>query len=380
MTTVHTRRDVRIFLKEAQSLRELGRDVILIVADGLGDEPAGAHGVRFVDIGRPKNRLVRAAQGTVRVFQVVRKLKPDIVHFHDPELIPVGLALKALGYTVIYDVHEDVPQQILTKHWIPRPLRWTVSKAVAAVEFLAKQSFDAFVTATPHIAGKFPPARAIAIQNYPIPDELLPAQAGEYRTRPPHVVYAGGVTEQRGGRKMVEAMGLVSRRLPNARLAWAGLFVPAAYETELRGLQGWKSVDYHGLVNRTALAELFGGARAGLVVFQPSPNHIESQPNKLFEYMAAGLPVVASDFPLWREIVENAGCGLLVNPENPQAISDAITWLLEHTDEAEAMGRRGQVAVNEIYNWPSEGKKLIDLYRTLLSRRHARCNLSVPSS
>lgn len=369
MTTVHTRRDVRIFLKEAQSLRELGRDVVLIVADGLGDEPAGPHGVRFVDIGRPKNRLVRAARGTTRVFQEVRKLKPAIVHFHDPELIPVGIALKALGYTVIYDVHEDVPQQILTKHWIPGPLRWTVSKAVAGIEFLAKRSFDAFVTATPHIASKFPPARAIAIQNYPIPDELLPAQAGDYRARPPHVVYAGGVTEQRGGRKMVEAMGLVSSRLPDATLAWAGLFVPAAYETELRRLQGWQAVDYHGLIDRTALAELFGSARAGLVVFQPSPNHIESQPNKLFEYMAAGLPVVASDFPLWREIVEKAGCGLLVDPEKPAAIADAITWLLEHPDAAEAMGRRGQVAVNEIYNWPSEAKKLTNLYRTLLSNR-----------
>ena len=369
ITTVHTRRDVRIFLKEAKSLRELRREVILIVADDLGDEPADTHGVRFVDIGRPKNRLARAAQCTVPIFKAVRKLKPAIVHFHDPELIPVGLALKTFGYTVIYDVHEDVPQQILTKHWIPRPLRWTVSKAVAAIEFVAKRSFDAFVTATPHIASKFPHARAIAIQNYPIPDELLPAQAGEYRTRPPHVVYAGGVTEQRGGRKMVEAMTLVSSRLPNARLTWAGLFVPAAYERELRGLQGWQAVDYHGLVDRTALAELFGRARAGLVVFQPSPNHIESQPNKLFEYMAAGMPVVASDFPLWREIVENAGCGLLVDPEKPAAIADAITWLLEHPVEAEAMGRRGQVAVNEIYNWPSEAKKLTNLYRTLLSNR-----------
>lgn len=366
VTTVHPRHDVRIFHKEAQSLRVLGRSVVLVVADGLGDE-THRDGVRFVDVGRPDGRLSRALGGSARAFGAVRALKPAIVHFHDPELIPMGLALKALGHKVIYDVHEDVPEQILNKHWIARPLRRAVATGVSAIERVAKWFLDAFVTATPHIATKFPSARTVLVQNYPIKSELIAPDAVAYAERPPHFAYVGGMTEQRGGRQMVEAMGNLATEMPDARLAWAGVFMPSSLEATLRGLPGWKQVDYLGHLDRRAVAALLGGSRAGVVLFQPAPNHLEAQPNKLFEYMAAELPVIASDFPLWRRIVENAKCGILADPENPRAIAETMKWILAHPAEAEAMGRRGQEAVAHIYNWESEAKKLTDLYERLLS-------------
>lgn len=365
LTTVHTRRDVRIFHKEAQTLRALGRPVILVVADGLGDEQDPG-GVRFVDVGPLKRRLTRAVVGSWRAMKAVIALQPAVVHFHDPEIIPMALVLKALGYTIIYDVHEDVPRQILDKHWIPRPLRWTVSKAVAAIERVAKFSFDAFATATPHIASKFPASRTVVVQNYPIPEELVTPLAESYPERPLQIAYVGGTTRERGGCEMVNAMAITSEPRPTARLAWAGTFAPTSFEAHLRSLPGWANVDYRGKVDRPGVAELLGKSRAGLVVFQPAPNHMEAQPNKLFEYMAAGLPVIASDFPLWRNIVTQAGCGLLVDPLNPSAIADAITWIFDHPDEAEAMGRRGQTAVTSTYTWDREAEKLLALYTKLL--------------
>ena len=92
---------------------------------------------------------------------------------------------------------------------------------------------------------------------------------------------------------------------------------------------------------------------------------MSAQPNKMFEYMAAGLPVVASDFPLWRKIIQSAECGLLADPLNPAAIAEALVWLLCHPARAAQMGRNGRRAVAENYNWEREAKSLIATYAEL---------------
>jgi glycosyltransferase involved in cell wall biosynthesis len=103
------------------------------------------------------------------------------------------------------------------------------------------------------------------------------------------------------------------------------------------------------------------------VLFHPEPNHLEAMPQKIFEYMGAALPLIASDFPLWRRILGTTGCALFVDPQDPQAIADAIEFILRHPDEAEKMGRRGQAAVLEHYNWDTEAEKLVNLYSGLLT-------------
>ncbi len=112
---------------------------------------------------------------------------------------------------------------------------------------------------------------------------------------------------------------------------------------------------------------MLGEARAGLVLFHDVPNHTSAYPNKLFEYMSAGLPVIASHFPLWRSIVERDRCGMLVDPRDATAIAKAIDWVLTHPEEAEAMGRRGRDAVAATYNWAAEERKLLAIYRNELA-------------
>jgi glycosyltransferase involved in cell wall biosynthesis len=128
------------------------------------------------------------------------------------------------------------------------------------------------------------------------------------------------------------------------------------------GTTGWDRVVEHGQLSRSAVAELLQGVQAGLVLFHPEPNHVEAQPNKLFEYMSAGIPVIASDFPLWRDLIERECCGLAVDPLDEAAIASAIEYVLTHPDEAEAMGRRGRLAVERTYNWQPQAHKLLDLY------------------
>ncbi len=298
------------------------------------------------------------------MYRALRQARPDVAHFHDPELIPVGILLRLSGTKVIYDVHEDLPRQILSKPYIPAPLRRPIAGFARALEWLAGRLLTGIVPATPAIAEHFPAGLSVLVQNFPLPGELTAPASSHYAKRPPHFAYVGGISEIRGTGQMVEALQIATA--DGICLRMAGVFLPAAHRADVEALPGWRNVDFIGWADRPTVATMLGDVRAGLVLFGPYPNHISAQPNKLFEYMGAGLPVIASDFPLWRQIVDGAGCGLLVNPEDPKAIAEAMDWLLNNPDEAEAMGKRGQRAVEEIFNWPSEAKKLVAFYHERL--------------
>jgi glycosyltransferase involved in cell wall biosynthesis len=257
-----------------------------------------------------------------------------------------------------------MPMQILVKQWIPGPVRVLVSRGAAVVERLAAGFFDAVVAATPTISRRFPVDKTITVHNYPIPAELQTLSPVLYEERLPFFAYIGGLTRIRGAREMVEAVSLVANE--KVRLCIAGLCQPLEYQQEIKELPGWKRVKYSGWADRRRVAEILGSVRAGLVVLHPTSNYKDAYPIKMFEYMAAGLPVIASDFPLWRRIIDEAGCGLLVDPLDPRAIARAMQWILDNPEEAEVMGRRGKAAVADRYNWDSQAVKLIGLYQRLL--------------
>ena len=306
--------------------------------------------------------------GVWRMWRAVRRVRPQVVHFHDPELIPLGVILKCFGYRVIYDVHEDLPRQVLTKYWLPAIARWPVSWAMSACEWLAARVFDAIVPAEPIIARRFPPYKSVLVQNFPILDELVKTDSIPYNERLPHFAYVGGITVIRGIHEMIRATSLTSGKDgQETRLSLAGAFQPSGLLEEARAAPGWRQVDFHGWAEREQVARIMGSVRAGLAVLHPTPRYHDNYPTKIFEYMAVSLPVIVSDLPLLRVIVDSTGCGLLVDPLDPQAIAGAMQWILDHPEEAEAMGRRGREAVEEHYNWETEAEKLIALYNKLLS-------------
>jgi glycosyltransferase involved in cell wall biosynthesis len=366
LTTVHPRYDGRIYEKEARSLAEQsGLCVVLMVADGRGHVAGGTGDVSIQDLGELGGRLRRVLVGPWRAFWAIRRLRPEVVHFHDPELIPLGLGLRALGIEVIYDVHEDVPRQILTKPWLPPVTRRPIAAFVSLVEWVAGRAFSAIVAATPTIAERFPPSKTATVQNYPLVSDLSsggPRRNGEGAD---HFVYPGVIADIRGAFEMVQAIELLGD-LPTARLELAGPFFPADAAERLRSLAGWKAVIYRGEIPRSEVVRMLSTARAGLVVHHPIPNEVDAQPVKMFEYMAAGLPIIASDFPRWRGIVEGSGCGIMVDPLDPRAIAEAMRWILEHPREANDMGQRGREAVERGYNWSVEANKLIEVYERLL--------------
>ena len=366
LTSVHPPFDTRIFHKEAKSLARAGYDVTLIAQH---DKNEIVDGIRILPLSKPKNRLERMTKTVWSVYRKALDLDADIYHFHDPELIPVGLLLKFHGKRVIYDVHEDVPRQNLSKSYIPAAFRRPISLMIGVLEAFSARRFDGVVTATPFINRRFLELRAITVNvnNYPLGSELYEKE-NQWKNKEKVVCYVGGIAGIRGAFEMVEAVGKTKYRL-----LLAGN-IETDIEKGLKQMPGWRQVDALGFVDREDVRATMARSMAGMVLFHPEPNHIDAQPNKMFEYMSAGIPVIASNFPLWREIIEGAKCGICVDPLNPEEIAEAIQFIVEHPAEAEQMGKNGRRAVEERYNWGMEEKKLIGLYRETLKRSTNRTN------
>ncbi len=362
ITTVHSPFDVRILHKECKSLLKTGYDVVLI-AQHERDETI--EGIKIKALLKVKSRLKRMVKLPLITLKKALEEKADVYHFHDPELIPVGLILKLCGKKVIYDIHEDVPRQILSKPYLDKFGAKIIAKIISylfqRIENFAARQFDMLITATPYIRDRFLKINlnTIDINNYPLLEELyIPT---DWEKRENHIAYIGGIARIRGIMELVKALEYV-----DTTLHLAGDFESKELEEYVKSLPGWKKVKYYGYLGRKDIKEILGRVKIGLVNFLPQPNHINAMPNKLFEYMSASIPVVASDFPLWKEIIEENNCGICVDPLNPQEIAEAIEYLINHPEEAKKMGENGRRAVEEKYNWENESKKLIKVYETLL--------------
>jgi glycosyltransferase involved in cell wall biosynthesis len=358
VTTVHPVYDTRIFHKECKTLKEAGYHVSLVVTAAQDEE---VDGITICALPPTRGRFGRIFGKTLLAARKALSTGAEFFHFHDPELIPVGLYLKARGKKVIYDIHEDVPGDILTKKWIPFLLRRAVSVTVRVIQNWSACRFDAVIAAAPNVRKRFASmgCNAFTVNNYPLLSEFGGLDI-DWSRKKRAVCYVGVIGGARGIFEMVEAVART-----DVRLFLGGTFGYEEDRKHARSLPGWAKVDELGQIDRKAVGKIFSLSMAGLVLFHPAPHHTEANPNKLFEYMAAGLPVIASNFPLYKEFVEGNGSGICVDPQDPEAIAKAITWIADHPVEAEQMGRRGRNAVHTRYNWDRESKILLAVYREL---------------
>lgn len=356
----HHRNELRVHLKQCNSLAAAGYSVYFVVADGEGDAKIGD--VQVLDVGIPRGRFQRMLVFPALLLRRARQINASIYHFHDPELLTIAIALKRRGAKVIYDSHEDVPRSIMSRDWIPFFIRRIVSMCFEFFENFVARRIACVVGATPFIAERFSSVgcRAVAINNFPLPSEIIDAPVS--RSPMPVICFLGGITLVRGVREIIMALESLQ-----TRMVLAGPFDSNETRKVLEQLPGWRNVDYQGNIERKSAVEAMRESMVGMICYLPEPNHVNAFPNKLFEYMAAGLPVIASDFPLWRDIVDGAQCGICVDPANPEDIREAIAQMVSDPEGCRRMGENGRRAVLAQYNWSNEEKKLIQLYQELLA-------------
>lgn len=366
LTTVHAIGDTRVLHKECRSLVDEGFDVALIACHPQDEVTAT---VPVIGIGMPRNRFDRA---TRKAFQLLLRAlgeKADVYHFHDPELIWVGLVLKAFGKKVVYDVHEDVPLQIMNKFWINPVAKRPLAGAARFAERLAGRFLDGIVTATPSIAEKtipgtrkrvFPANKTVVVQNFP--EIGLASQINDkpFAERSNAFVYVGGLSAQQGLMEMLEAFDKLPEGLHGTL---AGRF--KQLKDEATSAPGWTRVNYPGEVGRTEVVSALRDARVGIVIDHPITNYVDAYSTKMFEYMACGIPVICSNFPLWEQIVAETGCGVTVDPFDTDAVAEALTRYNTDHELARTTGESGRQAILNRLNWKVEFSGLLELYRRI---------------
>jgi glycosyltransferase involved in cell wall biosynthesis len=365
LTSVHVPFDGRIFHRAAKSLAKAGYDVVLIARH---DKEEVVDGVRVVPLPQPKNRIHRMTKVLWRAYRLAVREDADVYHFHDPELMIVGLLLKLRGKKTIWDAHEHYPNSILDKYYIARPLRRLLSRSFDWFERAVVRFFDYVIYTTPFVGQRYQTmkVRSGPVENYPI------LRLSETFQREPQkkIIYLGGMSRIRGLMEVVEAFALVAKKYPDWELDLVGSSRPAFFEQELKDLAQTRGVEakvkFIAWVPYEEKERLSSQASMGVITYLPYANNTSCLPNKLFDYMLVGLPVVASGFPLYQEVVERSHCGLTVDPAKPQEIARAMEYLIEHPQEAKQMGENGRRAVLETYNWEKESQRLLQIYDAVL--------------
>jgi len=358
ITSAHPDGDVRIFHKECVTLAKAGFETYCVVPNA---DTRMEKGVQIVGFPMKQGSRFKRFWFTVsQVYQEALKLDCDVYHLHDPELLLIARKLKRkTGAKIIFDSHEDVPKQIKDKHWIPKFLRNTISNIYATYEKSVCRNLDAVVSVTPIICSRFSQFhnRVVLVANFPDVLEFDFERKNVLANR--KACYVGGLFESRGIRELVQALEFLE-----VELHLAGWFNSMQFEQEIQALPGWKKVVFYGKIDRGAIKNLLSSASVGIVTLLPTASYKEAYPIKMFEYMAAGIAVLASDFPLWRDLVERHNCTQFVDPANPREIAERLDMMFESSQLAE-WGNNGRQAILQEINWENESKKLIALYAEL---------------
>jgi glycosyltransferase involved in cell wall biosynthesis len=362
LTSVHAWTDTRILYRECKSLADAGFDVHLVAVNAVS---AVVDGVTVHSV--PATSVSRIYRATVLSFKVLRKalkIKADVYHFHDPELIWVGAILKLLGKKVVFDVHENIRQQILDKDWLL--FRGLISRLYFLADWIAAKLFplilaeDSYLDYYRRLGGI-----CVLVRNFP--DTIALSQYGNFQRSGNGILYIGGISGIRGIFTMVDALAILKSQGDEFHFHCIGP-IPDDLRKSIEEYPNFRKIQSQvTFYNRLPVHESYQiafGCKIGLSILAPVGNYLHSYSTKVFEYMTVGLPVIVSNFPLY-DFIEQSKSGFLVDPEQPEQLAEVISRLLHNDSLAKQMGLNGYNYVKEHFAWESEKIKLLAFYRNL---------------
>jgi len=360
LTSTHPATDVRVFYREARTLAKRGFQVS-VFADW--DREENRDGVRIYPLRKPKNRFVRI----LLLYRFLIKglsYPADIYHFHELELVPFMIILKMLSRKpVIFDIHEDFEVQYRKARWlVGRPMRSFLVSTSRLLLFISRV-FDGTVLAFDYRKRYlFDKKPLCVLRNYPIKDMFSRFPASEDE-KGDYVLYTGSISRRRGIEEMIEAVRIASKEV-DVKLLLLGKPIEAGILPLIEANRD--IVDYRGFFDWKKAVEIYRIAKAGLYIVHPTPGLSGNLPNKVFEYMAMGIPIIASGEESWRRYIEETDSGFIIDGFEPTCYAEKIVYLLKNKDEAKRLGANGRYAFETRFNWEVESKKLLSLYHRIL--------------
>jgi len=362
-TSVHFWNDTRIFQKQAKSLAKYFQVELHAPAEFVYKE---IDAIKVFGLPRWSKEVERKKIRKI-IWQRIRNSNADVYHFHDPELLFIALFAQVFfKKPMIYDVHEHYPKMILDKQWIPKILRYPISIFVDGLERVIPFFLSGVIYATSLIGERFRKKNSICIANYPL---LFKSNYGVLKKKH-QIIYVGGITIVRGILELIKAFKIVTEKFHSIQLFMVGKYYHKSFKKEvtqlIRKLNLESQVRYFDHMLYDQLLPLIIESKIGMVTYLPYANNMIGLPNKLFEYMSCGTAVIASNFRLYKEIINDSGCGLLVDPTKPDKIAERIIYML-HNDIYIKYGLNGKNAVMHKYNWDSQEEKLIHFYTKIFN-------------
>lgn len=355
--------DTRIYEKECLSLAAAGYEVFLVSPNSVNEFK---NGINFIGFDYEKKGIFyRLFLLPKLLFNKALNVNADIYHFNDPASLYFGLKLKRKGKKVIFDSFEDHPALIFEKKFIPYFIKFILSRIYSVYEFHVCKKFDGVITCYHWTQDRLGKAcnNSQLVFNFPRLEKILiDSKINNCKT----ICYAGLISPMWCLENILTSMS----QLDDTNIIIAGNPADTSYLRRLKNTKGWERVNYLGrLEHADVFDKVYSQSIIGMVLLDYIPlckgNIGNLSNNKLFEYMKAGLPVICTDFILWKEIIDKYECGICVNPHNVDEIVTAIKFLTQNPDLAKRMGQNGQKAILDVYNWNNEEQKLLNIYRNL---------------